>query len=367
MAAYAECDGCRRAELLHYFGEQWPDDNCGACDNCLEPREGYDATIDTQKFLSCVLRIQQKSGFSVGLTHVADVLCGGNTERVRKWYHDQLSTFGIGKDKPKDSWMTLGRQLLRLGFLSQPSTMPVLELTKRGIAALKQRMTVTLTRPMPTAKTKGGMSATAAARAGDIPCDNELFQILRTLRKTLADARGVPPYVVFSDVSLRHMARTYPQSGSQFIAVPGVGDKKLADFGEAFITAIVDYLQTHPKQSFGSVRRDAPPARQLKTTGLPGTVLDTVQRFTSGQTTKQIAKARDLVESTVINHLAQALEQGHPIDWRKFCTDAEAKRIAAALPNWDGKGLSSLRELTGNTIDYSALRMFLAGNVRSGA
>ncbi len=361
MADYAECETCRRAALLGYFGEVWPEDNCGACDNCLEPREGYDATIDVQKFLSCVLRIRQKSGFSVGLTHITDVLAGGNTERIRRWYHDQLSTYGIGKDKPRTEWMTLGRQLLRLGLVSQPdSTMPVVELTQSGISALKERRSITLTRPLVTAKSKDSMTATAAARAGDIPCDMELFSTLRALRKKLADERSVPPYVIFSDVTLRHMARSYPQSGGQFIAVPGVGDKKLADFGEAFMTAITEHLQTHEKQSFAPIRRDEAPARKLKNAGLSGTVMDSVQRWQAGQSVKSIATARGLTEGTVIGHLAQAMEHGHKIDWRKFCTDAQARRIAAALPEWDGTALGTLREKAGSDISFGAIRMFLA-------
>jgi ATP-dependent DNA helicase RecQ len=117
MVEYAEDAGCRRAALLEYFGEDWPHGNCGACDSCLEPRERYDATLNCRKFLSCVFRIRQLSGFGTGLRHVVEVVAGADTERIRRWRHDTLSTYGIGRETPREEWLDLGRQLLRLGML----------------------------------------------------------------------------------------------------------------------------------------------------------------------------------------------------------------------------------------------------------
>ncbi len=114
---YAESAGCRRAELLNYFGEKFPGDNCGACDNCLEPRDTYDGTIVAQKFL-CVYRIAQHGRFSVGMNHITEVLTGADTEKVRKWGHDRLTTYGIGKDLPRPHWANIGRELMRLGYLA---------------------------------------------------------------------------------------------------------------------------------------------------------------------------------------------------------------------------------------------------------
>ena len=108
---YAENAGCRRAELLEYFGEKFPLDNCGACDNCAEPRETYDGTIVAQKFLSCVYRIAQNSRFSVGLNHLIEVLTGADTDKIRRWGHDRLTTYGIGKDLSRTQWAAVGREL----------------------------------------------------------------------------------------------------------------------------------------------------------------------------------------------------------------------------------------------------------------
>jgi ATP-dependent DNA helicase RecQ len=203
MVQYAEDAGCRRATLLDYFAEEFPHDNCGACDNCLQPRETYDGTVAAQKFLSCIYRIRERSGFGVGLNHVVEVLTGADTEKVRKWGHAQLSTYGIGREHARSEWAAIGRELVRLGHVRQDTArFNVLELTNEGRALLRERNPVKLTRPMKPSDAK-------MPRAGEIVCDEALFECLRTLRKDLSDERGVPPYIVFSDVALRQMARTY--------------------------------------------------------------------------------------------------------------------------------------------------------------
>jgi ATP-dependent DNA helicase RecQ len=133
MVHYAEASVCRRVELMRYFGETYGDKGCGACDNCLSPRATYDGTLDAQKLLSCVYRIRQHSGFGVGINHVVDVLRGADTERLRRWGHETLSTYGIGKDRDKATWSAVARELVRLGYLRQtPGQFSSLELTPRG-------------------------------------------------------------------------------------------------------------------------------------------------------------------------------------------------------------------------------------------
>jgi ATP-dependent DNA helicase RecQ len=184
---YAECASCRRSFLLNYFGEQYAGD-CAACDNCLSPRQTFDGTIAAQKFLSCVYRIREKSGFGVGIQHIVEVLCGAETERIRKWEHHTLSTYNIGSEHTRAEWSAIGRELVRLGFLRQDAEkFNVAELTAEGRAALKSRQKITLTRAV--AVPEGA----AKHRAGEIDCDEVLFDRLRQLRKRLADERGVPP------------------------------------------------------------------------------------------------------------------------------------------------------------------------------
>ncbi len=248
MIHYAEIATCRREFLLGYFGEKFvprsasaPDAavtprttssrrtgtalsyeiNCAGCDNCLAPRATWDGTLAAQKFLSCVYRIREKSGFGVGVQHVVEVLCGAETEKVRKFGHQNLSTYNIGGEHTRAEWGAIGRELVRLGLLFQNAEkFNIVELTDAGRAALKSRQKITLTRPVaPTEPEKH--------RAGEIACDEALFEKLRALRKQLADERAVPPYIIFSDVSLRQMARFYPANDAEFSRISGVGEKKL--------------------------------------------------------------------------------------------------------------------------------------------
>jgi ATP-dependent DNA helicase RecQ len=241
MVHYAETRDCRRATLLKYFGEEFPAP-CNGCDNCLEPRETFDGTVHAQKFLSCVYRIHEKHGFGFGLNHVVDVLAGADTEAIKQRGHDKLSTYGIGGDVKRNAWLGIGRELLRLGFIAAaPGKFATLELTGAGRAVLRERKSITLTKPFAVERTKRSKKH----RAGEIKCDEALFEQLRVLRRQIADERDVPAYVIFSDVSLREMARAHPTTQAEFRRVPGVGEQKLRDFAEIFTAAIRDYLASN--------------------------------------------------------------------------------------------------------------------------
>jgi ATP-dependent DNA helicase RecQ len=239
MVHYAEANTCRRALLLDYFGEQWPEPGCRACDNCLTPRAEYDGTLAAQKFLSCIYRVRQAGGFGVGLNHIVEVLTGADTEKIRRWNHDKVSTYGIGKEMARGEWQEIGRQLIRLGLVRQTTDkFSILKLAPEGGAALRDRRAISLTKPI---------AAPVAARSrssegGAIACDEALFEKLRRLRKRLADERDVPAYVVFSDVTLRLMARDQPTDLETMGTVSGVGEKKRAEYGETFAAAIREHL-----------------------------------------------------------------------------------------------------------------------------
>jgi len=245
MIAYAETRECRRATLLKYFGEDFAEASCDGCDNCLNPRETFDGTVHAQKFLSCVQRIRQKSGFSFGLNHIVDVLAGADTEAIRQRGHDEVSTYGVGRDLKRSAWQAIGRELLRIGLVTAaPGKFATLQLTDAGWAALRERKPITLTKPFDVEPRKRGKK-----RAGEIECDEALFEQLRALRRRLADERDVPAYVIFSDVSLREMALAYPTTPAEFGRIPGVGQQKLRDFAEPFTRAIADYLAANPRAS----------------------------------------------------------------------------------------------------------------------
>jgi ATP-dependent DNA helicase RecQ len=355
MVHYAECAACRRAELLRYFGEEFGEPNCGGCDNCLEPRETFDGTLATQKFLSCVYRLRQASRFGVGLNHIVEVLTGGGSEKVLKWGHDKVSTYGIGKEHTRTEWAALGREIIRLGYCRQSTEkFSTIELTDAGMEILRSRKAVTLTRP-PAEPERGREDK---RRVGDIACDEALFEQLRHLRKEIADSRDVPAYIIFSDVSLRIMAREYPTTERAFANITGVGTKKLDEFGAQFMDAILKHLRENPRQVFADEldRFNGPPPKKVAAT----TSRESWRMFAAGQSFAQIARARSLTEQTVVKHIADAIEAGESFDADAHFTAAEQQELNAAFDQLSDYALGPVKDFLGDRYDYSRLHLFRA-------
>src|SRR6266513_1992161 len=288
MVHYAETRECRRTTLLKYFGEEYPprDDtvggqrpplqkSCDGCDNCLQPRETFDGTLHAQKFLSCVYRIHARHGFGFGLNHVVDILRGADTEMIRQRRHNELSTYGIGRDLKRDAWQAIGRELSRLGLIEcAPGRFATLALTPAGREVLRNRTPITLTKQIDIATQR------EKPRAGAIECDELLFEQLRALRRKLADERDVPAYVIFSDVSLSEMARNYPTTASEFRRIPGVGEQKLKDFAQPFLSEIKKYIATNPRRTFSG---DSRPLVRQRRARLNDSEAETLRRFQKGE------------------------------------------------------------------------------------
>ncbi len=355
MVHFAEIGACRRVALLDYFGEEYPETQCGGCDNCLAPRTTYDGTIAAQKLLSCVYRIRQKSGFGVGLNHVVTVLTGGETDKVRQWRHETLSTYGIGTEHSRNEWGAIGRELIRLGLLHQNAEkFNTLEITPKGVAALRDRQVITLTKPREPSKPE-------VRRVGEIACDELLFERLRLVRKELADQLGVPPYIVFGDNSLRQMARNYPQSNVDFLRISGVGDQKLQSYGRAFMAEITDHLVQNPRQLFADDSFETPdPSVDKRTRGerLNGTTLETLKRFNAGASVAEIASERGLAESTVYGHIANAAELGESIELSRFFTAADQHAILQAFSKCGFGNIAGAVEELGGRFHYGQLKVF---------
>ncbi len=230
IVRYAEDEiSCRRKPLLNYFGEAYAADNCSNCDNCTSaPTPLTDITIYAQKFLSCVKRADEKFGAG----HIADILLGSKNEKVLRWEHDKLSTYGIGADLTKKQWMHIARQLLTMGFLKQEGEYHTLSLTTRALEALRKRESIFgVLQDAERVRTKG-------RKKEAIEYNSALFALLRQKRKEMADTAGVPPYVIFSDKTLAEMAAYYPQSIGSLLKISGVGQVKLKQYGEVFLDVI---------------------------------------------------------------------------------------------------------------------------------
>ncbi|NOZ79298.1 MAG: DNA helicase RecQ [Acidobacteria bacterium] len=243
MRRYAAQVTCRHRALAEYFGQEHPGD-CGACDVCLEELEPVeDATVLAQKILSCVVRTGQRWGAG----HVVDVLRGADTERVRRTGHDQLSTYGLLEGMPVAELRGYLDQLVDLGLLAQEGgRYPVLSVTPAGWEILRNGAACTLWRQPPPPTKKKASKRPRRDDASWEGVDTELFDRLRALRHEIAAQRGVPPYVIFHDRSLRDMARLKPVTPAALLDVYGVGERKAASLGPRFLAAIAEHLATSP-------------------------------------------------------------------------------------------------------------------------
>lgn len=235
MASFAEAQTCRRQILLNYFSE-YKRETCGNCDICLNPPTSFDGTLVAQQALSCVYRAEQR----FGIGYIVELLRGANTSRIRDNNHHQLSTYGIGKEHSVEFWLSILRQLIHQGLLSQDITQgSSLRLTEAARAVLKSEYALQLAEPRLQAK------HVYQDKLAQFNYDKKLFAKLRALRKELADADDVPPYVVFNDKTLAEMAQLMPTNDSEFLKVSGVGFTKLNKYGAPFLNTIRDYLATN--------------------------------------------------------------------------------------------------------------------------
>ena len=231
------CSGvhCRHRKLSEYFGQEYLKPTCEACDVCLNEVEGLaDATVTAQKILSCVAR----AGEHFGAEHIVDVLLGASTDRIRRWHHEELSTYGLMKGTARPALTNMLYQLIDDGLLERTTDeRPVLRLTDASREVLRGNRSVQLLQP----KTK--VKKTRFDEKSWESVDTGLFETLRNLRRQLADERRVPAYVLFSDATLRDMARVRPGSPNALLGIRGVGERKLADLGERFLEIIETYCR----------------------------------------------------------------------------------------------------------------------------
>lgn len=247
---YAESTECRRGVQLRYLGEDFAAP-CGACDNCCEPRTLQDWTTEARQFMSCIARLAQR-GQRFGAAQIIDILRGARNERVLSRGHDTLSVYGIGKQHTLDEWRSVARALLHQGLIDETQDgYPVLSLNAQSGPVLRQEFIVRIAAPTKRTRTNAGSGATAPAGAGAgagsraavaaSAQSGALFESLRALRKRLADEHGLPPYVVFHDATLREMAERRPLTLNQFAELPGVGQAKLARYGDQFIAVVREH------------------------------------------------------------------------------------------------------------------------------
>ncbi len=311
---------CRRKPLLNYFGESYEADNCSNCDNCTSaPTALTDITIFAQKFLSCVKRANEKFGAG----HIADILLGSKNEKVMRWEHDKLSTYGIGGELTKKQWMHIARQLTSMGYLKQEGEYHTLSLTSKAMETLKKR------EPVFGVVQEAGRARIKGQRT-DVEYNRELFEILRAKRKELADGERVPPYVIFSDKALVEMAAYYPRNESAMMKITGVGKVKWKQYGGLFMGLI----KTFCEQNNISATPDPAPQTTSRDSEVGERTRVIADGFDSGLSIQELAGRHGITQSTIVEHLTKYATAGNKLrkaDELKSMTSANERQIQLAF------------------------------------
>ena len=340
MQQFSEATSCRRKILLSYFGEMLPD-NCGNCDICKNPPQFIDGTVITQKVLSTIYRVGEKEAIG----SLIDVLRGAQNAHVGEKGLDKVKTFGIGRDISWADWQQYIIQILNQGLAELAfHKKNALELTPLSKEVLFNSRTVQLTIPVnrkiiskkeaKEAKRKKSNTVKSAKKSG-------LFEHLRSVRSGLAKEKGIPAYLVFSDVSLREMEKYTPRTESDFLEISGVGTHKMDVYGEIFIEEIINYLDQNKA-------------------GKKDTFLVTYELYKKGLSILDIAEQRNLKSPTVVSHLAKLYLDGRDVNLKQFVSRSEVKQISNAKEILDNPPqLKTYFDYFDQEMDYLKIRIAL--------
>lgn len=349
MVDYCNTDQCLRAYILKYFGETPSFHTCEFCSNCNSSIEVTDITIDSKKILSCIKRMQER--FGAGL--VADVLKGSKSAKIKSLGFDTLSTYGIMNDYTKDTIRDLISFLVAEGYLkSIGDKYPILALSKEANEVLFANKPVFIKKKIE--KIDFGKQ-NRKSEFETLPFDTNLFEILRSLRKEIADSYHVPPFVIFSDVSLREMSTYYPNNVESMAKISGVGNFKLEKYGSTFIETIEKYRIAHDIRSI-----ERPSKRQVATTPKEDTRVVSYDLYTKeGKSIREIATIRGLKVRTIEQHLLDCYEKDMKIDLEQDVHCDFEDKICQAIKHWNTDKLRDLKEALPDAVSYFDIRYYL--------
>ncbi|KKM14352.1 hypothetical protein LCGC14_1707000 [marine sediment metagenome] len=349
---YASHNVCRRRHLLEYFGEDYSSENCGACDICVGKIEKVDITIDAQILMSAISRTSQR----FGIRHIIDIVSGADTKRIRELQHDKIKTYGAGRHKEKKYWQFIIDELLAQDAIVQNGGQyPILILTKKGSNILYGREKIEgLKREEIKKKPK------AFEVGGFEPYDEDLFERLRVLRKRLADEHKVPPYIIFSDMTLHEMCIYYPATLDEMKKISGVGDAKLERYGIDFTMEIKTYLDENPGISIPDRKPVALSVNMSHQKTKGGTIEKTYELFKEGLLIEEIAKARNLATSTITGHLESLIRDGRDIEIDRLIDPAKRntiEKLFLTLKTWNA---GPVVEHSNGTVSYDEAKLVRA-------
>jgi ATP-dependent DNA helicase RecQ len=338
MVDYCHTESCLHEFILHYFGET-ETEPCGRCGNCTDTRTSINVTKEAQMVLSCIIRMGQRYGKSF----TAQVLTGSKNKKVVELGFDKLSTYGIMKDKSAKDVSDLIDFLISQELIAvEHGTFPTLYVPPKGKEVLLGNQQV---------------FRKETAQVNQVSIKDPLFEELRAVRKRIADTEKVPPFVIFSDASLKDMCVKQPKTQEEFLNVSGVGEHKMQKYGLEFIQAIRSFLQKN--QEYESEQEPVQTENKSVKKSVKDSYMETYHHFQEHLTIEEIAKRRDLAISTIENHLLQCADHGLDLDFLRLIPNEYIPLLEKAVQEAGRERLKPIKELLPEEISYFMIKAYL--------
>ncbi|BCC59373.1 TPA: DNA helicase RecQ [Bacillus cereus] len=338
MTDYCHTEQCLQSFILQYFGEE-PKEDCGRCGNCTDNRESIDVTRESQMVLSCMIRTNQRFGKQM----IAQVLTGSKNKKVIEFNFHTLPTYGLLSNRSVKEVSEFIEFLISDELIAvEHGTYPTLKVTEKGKEVLLGKENVLRKERVETRQ---------------IVQDHPLFEVLREVRKEIAQGEGVPPFVIFSDQTLKDMCVKRPQSDSELLTVKGIGEHKLVKYGSHFLQAVQHFIEENPNYA-ETIKTEVVSERKKSGKASANSHLETYEMYKQGIDLNEIAKERNLSRQTIENHLIRCYEDGMEVEWQSFVPSEYESLIETAVQNADG-GLKSIKEQLPNEVCYFMIRAYL--------
>ncbi|EOP53137.1 ATP-dependent DNA helicase RecQ [Bacillus cereus VD136] len=338
MTDYCHTEQCLQSFILEYFGEE-PKEDCGRCGNCTDERESVDVTRESQMVLSCMIRTNQRFGKQM----IAQVLTGSKNKKVIEFNFHTLPTYGLLSNRSVKEVSEFIEFLISEELIAvEHGTYPTLKVTAKGKEVLLGNENVLRKERVETRQIVG---------------DHPLFEILREVRKEIAQGEGVPPFVIFSDQTLKDMCAKMPQSENELLQVKGIGEHKLAKYGSHFLQAVIHFMEQNPDYA-ETMKTEVVTERKKSGKASANSHLETYEMYKQGTELSTIAKERGLSRQTVENHLIRCYEEGMEVDWPSFVPPEYESLIESAVQHAEG-GLKSIKEQLPDEVSYFMIRAYL--------
>ncbi|WP_445487548.1 DNA helicase RecQ [Niallia sp. 03133] len=342
MINYCHTEECLQEYILRYFGEE-SEQKCGRCSNCKDNRSVVDVTTDAQKVLSCIIRMEER----FGKTMVAQVLTGSKNKKLIRFSLDKIKTYGLMKEQSTKEVSDFIEFLISDNYIEVTTgNLPLLKVNNKGKEVLLGRKSVLRKEQV---------------IANKLMEDDDLFQYLRTIRKNIAEEEKVPPFVVFSDETLRFIASNEPTTLIDFSNIKGIGELKLKKYGEIILDAISTFKSSNPERERNKkiILASTNTALKKKKEKVEDSHFVTYDLFQTGLTIKEVAEKRELSPITIENHLLRSVEEGKNLDWNIFLSEDDNKQIKSALKEAGSDKLMPIKELLPEHISYFMIKLAL--------